>query len=80
MKVQVESCLMFKAFLRRNELSLSRKLEFSNEIEGFERWLKFETQLKYGWFHLKLYSMLQDLSLRSIETDFLVDLRRSSNS
>ena len=34
------------------------------------RGLKFETQLKYGWFHLKLYSMFQDLSRRSIETGF----------
>ena len=31
---------------------------------------EFEPRLKYGWFHLKLYSMFQDLSRRSIETDF----------
>ena len=31
---------------------------------------EFEPRLKYGWFHLKLYSMFQDLSLRSIETGF----------
>jgi len=30
---------------------------------------KFETRLKYGWFHLKvMYSIFQDLSRRSIET------------
>ena len=34
----------------------------------FESRLKFETQLKYGWFHLKLYSMFQDFSQRSIKT------------
>ena len=31
---------------------------------------KFETWLKFGWFHLKLYSMFQDLIRRSIETGF----------
>ena len=31
---------------------------------------EFEPRLKYGWFHLKLYSMFQDLSWRSIETGF----------
>jgi len=31
---------------------------------------KFKPRLKHGWFHLKLYSMFQDLSLRSIETGF----------
>ena len=40
------------------------------EFKEFEQWLKFETQLKYGWFHLTLYSMFQDLSRRSIETGF----------
>ena len=30
--------------------------------------LKFETRLKYGWLHLKLYSMFQDLSQRSFQT------------
>ena len=30
------------------------------EIKEFERRFKFETRLKYRWFHLKLYSMLQD--------------------
>ena len=31
---------------------------------------EFESRLKYGWFHLKMYSMFQDLSRRSIETGF----------
>ena len=31
---------------------------------------EFKPRLKYGWFHLKLYSMFQDLSRRSIETGF----------
>ena len=32
------------------------------EFKEFERRLKFKPRLKYGWFHLKLYSMFQDLS------------------
>ena len=31
---------------------------------------EFEPRLKYGWFPLKLYSMFQDSSRRSIETGF----------
>ena len=30
-----------------------------------------EPRLKYGWFHLELYSMFQGLSQRSIENGFL---------
>jgi len=40
------------------------------EFKEFEPRLKFETQLKYSWFHLKLYSMFQDLSWRSIDLLF----------
>ena len=40
------------------------------EFKEFERRLKFKPRLKYGWFHLKLYSMFQDLSRRSIEAGF----------
>ena len=36
------------------------------EFKEFERRFKFKPQLKYGWFHLKLYQMFQDLSLRLI--------------
>ena len=31
---------------------------------------EFEPRLKYGWFHLKLYSIFQDLSRLLIETGF----------
>ena len=34
--------------------------EFLNYSE-FERRFKFKPRLKYGWFHLKLYQMFQDL-------------------
>ena len=51
------------------------KIENSNrkpeaEFKEFDPWLKFKPRLKYGWFHLKLYSIFQDLSRRSIETGF----------
>ena len=36
----------------------------------FESHIKFKLRLKSGWFYLKLYSIFQDLSRRSIETDF----------
>ena len=32
--------------------------------------LKFEMRLKYSWLHLKLYSMFQDLSRRSLKPVF----------
>ena len=34
------------------------------EFKEFETRPKLETQIKYGWFHLKFYSMFQDLSRR----------------
>ena len=36
------------------------------EFKEFERRFKFKPRFKYGWFHLKLYQMFQDLSLRLI--------------
>ena len=47
------------------KLSLQRP-----NFEEFEPRLKFDMQLKYGWFHLKLYLLFQDLSRRSIEIGF----------
>ena len=40
------------------------------EFNEFELRLKFKPGLKYGWFHLKLYLIFQDLSRSSIETGF----------
>ena len=40
------------------------------EFKEFEPRFKFKPRLKYGRFHLKLYSIFQDLSWRSIETGF----------
>ena len=36
------------------------------EFNEFELRFKFKPRLKYGWFHLKLYQMFQDLSRRWI--------------
>ena len=36
------------------------------EFKEFERQFKFKPRLKYGWFHLQLYQMFQDLSRRLI--------------
>ena len=33
--------------------------------------IEFERRLRYGWFHLKLYSVFQDLSWCLIETDYI---------
>ena len=48
------------------------KLDNSPEakFKQFEPRLKFEIRLKYGWFHLKLYSMFQDLCRSFFETGF----------
>ena len=40
------------------------------EFKEFEPRLRFKQRLKYDWFHFKLYSIFQDLSLRSIQTGF----------
>ena len=32
------------------------------EFKEFDRRFNFEPRLKYGWLHLKLYQMFQDLS------------------
>jgi len=50
------------------------------EFKESERRLKFKPQLKYGWFHLKLYQMFQDFSRRLILNRVLADLSRGSNS
>jgi len=42
------------------------------EFKEFEQRLKFKPRLKYGWFHLKMYYIFQDLSRRSIKTGFWV--------
>ena len=36
------------------------------EFKEFELRFKFNPRFKYGWFHLKLYQMFQDLNRRLI--------------
>ena len=50
------------------------------EFNDFERRFKFKPRLKYGWFHLKLYQMFQDLSTALNLNLVLPDLNRGSNS
>ena len=52
------------SFVSNHEIKQYSEAEFKE----FERRLKFKPWIKYGWFHLKLYSMFQDLSGRLIET------------
>ena len=46
------------------------KVSQEAEFKEFESRLKFKLRLKTGWVHLKLYSIFQDLSRRSIKTGF----------
>ena len=50
------------------------------EFEEFKPRFKFKPPLKYGWFHLNLHSIFQDLSRRSMKTGFWGILRRDFNS
>ena len=45
------------------------------EFKEFEQPLKVEPWLKYHWFHLKLHSVFQDLSRRSIFWGFETRLK-----
>ena len=47
-------------------LRLEIGIEPVAEFKEFERRFNFKPRLKYGWFHLKLYQMFQDLSRRLI--------------
>ena len=53
-------------YLRTNPSFNIIKLVRNPEAEFNE----FETRLKYSWFHIKLFSMFQVLSRRSIKTGF----------
>ena len=51
-------------------LPSQQNIQLKSEFKEFEPRLKFKPRLKYGWFHLKLYLIFQDLGRRSIETGF----------
>ena len=44
-----------------------RHVEVDYPVAEFK---EFEPRLNFGWFHLKLFSIFQDLSRRLIETGF----------
>ena len=50
------------------------------EFKEFELRFKLKSRFKYGWFHLKLYQMFQDLSRRLNLNRVLADLNRGLNS
>ena len=43
-----------------------KKMNPVAEFKEIERRFKFKPRFKYGWFHLKVYQMFQDLSQRLI--------------
>ena len=45
-------------------------MQYMNYSKPEAEFKEFESQLKYGCFHLKFYSIFQDLSRRLIETGF----------
>ena len=45
-------------------INCKKNVNPESEFKEFEPRLKLETRLKYSWFHLRLYSMFQDLSRR----------------
>ena len=55
---------------RIHSLKYQRSTKSQAELEVFLLRLKFKPQLKFSWFHLKLYLIFQDLSRRSIQTSF----------
>ena len=61
--------LFYWRFLRKIcMLKLDSIQRSEAEFKEFELRLKSKTRLKHGWIHLKLYSVLKDLSRRSIGT------------
>ena len=63
---------LFRSFLVFSQIfhNIIQFVTSKAEFKEFDPRLKFKPRLKYGWFHLKLYSIFQDLSRRSIETGF----------
>ena len=60
----MNTCLILNLFkIKCREKKINSPV---TEFKEFERQFKFKPRLKYGWFHLKLYQMFQDLSRRLI--------------
>jgi len=56
--------------LNINKVILFPEVWFKKKLNPEAEFKEFELWLKYGWFHLKLYSDFKDLSRRSVETGF----------
>ena len=52
--------------VKKNSRIIPNKRKPVAEFKEFERRFKFKPRFKYGWFHLKLYQMFQDLGRRFI--------------
>ena len=52
-----------------NKRKFHKNVMSEAKFKEFDPRLKFKSRLKNGWFHLKLYSIFQDLSRRSIKPD-----------
>ena len=76
-------CISWSLFLQKHQTTINYIKIVSNAIilynysitihyslETEFKVLKFKPRLKYGWCHLKLYSIFQDLSQGSIEIGF----------
>ena len=70
MNFAISSKFTFLARKKRHSSLLKHKIAKSKspvtEFKEFERRFKFKPRFKFGWFHLKLYQMFQDLSQRLI--------------
>ena len=67
LKVALQAYFADKLIIKQRGSFSFEKHKNSSEAEFNE----FEPRLKFGWFQLKLYSIFQDFSRRSIKTGFL---------
>ena len=64
----LESRYVQVTFVEKPQIKIinSQNQKHEAEFKEFEPRFKFKPRLYYGWFHLKLYQMFQDLSRPSI--------------
>ena len=68
--INIKLIFLFIFKMKKNQWQFLQVNSSEAEFKEFEPLHKFKRRLKYGLFHLKLYSMFQDLNRRSIETGF----------
>ena len=66
LRMQDAGCRMQDAGCRMQDAGYRIQNTVAEFNDLIERRFKFKPRLKYGWFHLKLYQMFQDLSRRLI--------------